>query len=325
MEKSTFKLSPKASVSLSSIVGRAQQRLRPSLAAFAAGIGDRLPEAPPEEERTAVLIETRDPDHVGDLLSGVPGAEAVEDLGGGFVSARVGPQAAERLIAEQAVRRVQSKKRSLPKLTAVLPEIGLLEAGNRTVAEDGTGVLIGVVDTGFDLSHPAFRDSQGALRVAGLLDQTSGNREYTSAQLESGWQRAARPGRDEDGHGSHVAGIAGGSAVAGFEGVAPGARFLLVKTDFLNTDSAVSWIFRKAGNQPCVINMSLGHHFGAHDGTDQEERLHRTLVGPGKLIVVAAGNERTDAIHLGGASCRAMPRSCAATCCASARARASPC
>ena len=24
----------------------------------------------------------------------------------------------------------------------------------------------------------------------------------------------------------------------------------------------------------------LGHHFGAHDGTDQEERLHRTLIGP---------------------------------------------
>ena len=64
-------------------------------------------------------------------------------------------------------------------------------------------------------------------------------------------------------------------AVGGFEGVAPGARFLLVKTDFINTDRAVSWVFRRAGGQPCVINMSLGHHFGAHDGTDQEERLHR--------------------------------------------------
>ena len=116
-----------------------------------------------------------------------------------------------RLIAEPAVRRVQSKKRSRPRLTAVLPEIGLLASGTRTVAEDGTGVLIGVVDTGFDLSHPAFRDCHGALRVEGLLDQTNGDREYTTAQLESGWQRAARPGRDEDGHGSHVAGIAGGS------------------------------------------------------------------------------------------------------------------
>ena len=42
MEKSTFKLSPKASVSLASLVGRAERRLRPALAALAAGIGDRL-------------------------------------------------------------------------------------------------------------------------------------------------------------------------------------------------------------------------------------------------------------------------------------------
>ena len=62
--------------------------------------------------------------------------------------------------------------------------------------------------------------------------------------------------------------------------MAPAARFLLVKTDFINTDAAVSWTFRKAGPRPCVVNMSLGHHFGAHDGTDQEERLHRTLIGP---------------------------------------------
>ena len=43
-------------------------------------------EAPPEEDRTAVLIEARDPERVGDLLTA--SAEAVEDLGCGFVSAR---------------------------------------------------------------------------------------------------------------------------------------------------------------------------------------------------------------------------------------------
>jgi subtilisin family serine protease len=160
-------------------------------------------------------------------------------------------------------------------------------------------VLIGIVDSGFDLSHPAFRDQNGALRVEALLDQTNRSREYTTAQLERGWSGTARPGFDDNGHGTHVASIAGASPFQGFEGVAPAARFLLVKTDFINTDAAVSWIFRKAGARPCVINMSLGHHFGAHDGTDQEERLHRTLVGPGKLIVVAAGNERTDRIHIG--------------------------
>jgi len=297
MEKLTFKLSPKASVSLASVVGRAERRLRPALAARAAGIASLAAEAPPEDDRTAVLIEASDPERVGNLIAG--SAEAVEVLGGRFVSAQVGPRDVQRLIEDPAVRRVQSKKRSRTRLSAALPEIGLLAGGGRTVPEDGTGVLIGVVDTGFDLSHPAFRDPSGALRVEGLLDQTNRDREYTTAQLENGWARATRPGRDDNGHGTHVASIAGASRFGAVEGVAPGARFLLVKTDFINTDAAVAWIFRKAGARPCAVNMSLGHHFGAHDGTDQEERLHRTLVGPGKLIAIAAGNERNDRIHIG--------------------------
>ncbi|HSA81229.1 MAG TPA: S8 family serine peptidase, partial [Geminicoccaceae bacterium] len=269
MEKVTFKLSPKASISLISNIGRAERRLQAAPAARVSG-GSASLEAPPEESRTAVLIEARDPEHVGNLLA--DSAEAVEDLGGGFVSAEVGPRAAQRLIEDPAVRRVQSKKRSRPRLTAVLPEIGLRASAGRLVPEDGTGVLIGIVDTGFDLSHPAFRDRNGALRIDGLLDQTNRSREFTTAQLERGWSGSARPGFDDNGHGTHVASIAGTSPFQGFEGVAPAARFLLVKTDFINTDAAVSWIFRKAGARPCVINMSLGHHFGAHDGTDQEER-----------------------------------------------------
>jgi subtilisin family serine protease len=46
--------------------------------------------------------------------------------------------------------------------------------------------------------------------------------------------------------------------------------------------------------------MSLGHHLGPHDGTLPEERLHRQLIGPGRIIVVAAGNQQADRIHFGG-------------------------
>jgi hypothetical protein len=96
MDKVTFKLSPKASISLTSIVGRAERRLRAAPAARAAGGSASLAAAaPPEETRTAVLIEARDPEHVANLLA--DSAEAVEDLGGGFVSAEVGPRAAQRL------------------------------------------------------------------------------------------------------------------------------------------------------------------------------------------------------------------------------------
>ena len=99
-----------------------------------------------------------------------------------------------------------------------------------------------------------------------------------------------------------MASIAGGSKFGAMEGVAPGSRFLLVKTDFINTDKAVRWIYDRAGNRPCVVNMSLGNHWGAHDGTDVEERFHAELAAshPGKVICISAGNEREDALHVGG-------------------------
>jgi subtilase family protein len=144
-------------------------------------------------------------------------------------------------------------------------------------------------------------DAAGGLRVEALLDQTqTPAAEFTTEQLEQAWAGGSGPGKDEDGHGTYVASIAAGSRFGALEGVAPGGRLLLVKTDFRNTDQAVSWVFGKAGNRPCVVNLSLGHHFGAHDGTDVEERLHSQLTGPGKIIVVSAGNERTDDLHIGG-------------------------
>jgi len=297
--KTTFKLINKASVSLVSIVARKKEDLAPSSMARLAGFHGEDAKRIHETDQTSVLIETREPEQLAARLADLPHTKGVHPLGGSFVSAQIGSEGIETVLTDPVVRRVQAKKESRPHLTETLPEIGLLRQGARQIQEDGTGVLIGIVDSGFDLSHPAFRDANGNLRVEALLDQTAGNGEYTPAQLERGWSGHARPGADADGHGTHVASIAAGSKFLDYEGVAPGAQLLLVKTDYINTDDAVSWIFRKAGNLPCVVNMSLGHHFGAHDGTDQEERLHRALSGPGRIIVISAGNARDDAIHIG--------------------------
>jgi subtilisin family serine protease len=297
--KTTFKLQDKCSVSLASIFARKQQNLAPSSMARLAGFRGEDPAGIHETDQTAVLIETSEPTQLAARLASLSHTEGVRPLGGTFVSAQIGSEEIGTVLADPAVHRVQTKKQSQPTLTETLPEIGLLRQGARQIQEDGTGVLIGVVDSGFDLSHPAFKDANGNLKVEALLDQTAGDREYTPAQLENGWAGNARPGADANGHGTHVASIVAGSRFLDYEGVAPGARLLLVKTDFINTDDAVSWIFRKAGKLPCVVNMSLGHHLGAHDGTDQEERLHRALSGPGRIIVIAAGNQRNDAIHIG--------------------------
>jgi subtilisin family serine protease len=257
---------------------------------------------------TALIVEASKAKPVEKHFQNLAAGESVRALAGGFYSALISPSRARDLLGVKEVVRVQTKKKSRLHLEAALPEARVMAAaGARLVAETGAGVVIGIVDSGFDLSHPMFRDAQGRLRVDALLDQETG-REFTTAQLEQGWANGSNPGADEDGHGTHVASIAGGSRFQGREGVAPEARFVLVKTDFVNTDTAVSFIFQKAGTRPCVVNMSLGHHFGAHDGSDAEERFHDAASGPGRIIVLSAGNEATDRIHLGGRFSRNQTR-----------------
>lgn len=301
MRQLKIKLENKHSASLMSLIGRKNNDMKAASAASLSGMASMSGGAPgviTKDDRVSVLIDCKSDDEVGNYLSDM--GAAPEALAKGYISARVNADAAEKLIGDKGVRRVQTKKLSQPVLDNALVDCGRRDdTGANPTGFDGTGVAIGVVDSGFDLSHPMFRDAAGNLRVDGLLDQTTGQ-QFTQAQLEAQWSGGNGPGADDNGHGTHVASIAGGSAFGQFEGVAPGARFFLVKTDFLNTDTAVSWIFNQAGSTPCVVNLSLGHHFGSHDGTSAEERLFRQLAGPGRLICVAAGNEQNDDIHIGG-------------------------
>lgn len=299
MKKSTFSVHPKASISLMSQVEEPQSEASLGVRRMLSAVRRVAPEA--GRKPIALILESAEAQdkpverHLQDLRND----ESAEHLSKGFYSLRIHPDRVAGLLDAGDVRRLQTKKPSRLHLEAALPEASVsAPLGARQVAETGQGVFIGIVDSGFDLSHPMFRDASGKLRVKALLDQNR-DRTFTTARLEQGWASGSNPGADEDGHGTHVASIAGGSRFGNREGVAPDARFLLVKTNFEDTDKAVSWIFRQAGASPCVINMSLGHHFGSHDGTDAEERLHDVMSGPGKIVVISAGNEATDAIHLG--------------------------
>src|SRR5262249_46599598 len=75
-----------------------------------------------------------------------------------------------------------------------------------------------------------------------------------------------------------------------------------------NPIDGLRYIFQKAKelNMPCVVNMSFGHHDHSHDGTDDLSRdLTDQLRDPankgylkGRVLVAAAGNERSDPIHV---------------------------
>jgi len=303
MQQHRFNIPEKASISLVSAIRRQAKKLSPAAGPRLAGLEAATLEPIQADDVIALLLRAKDARATLEAANALPGQPRIETLQNDLISAEVSVKAANQLLNLDTVARIQTKKLSALHLDQVNADAGVTKPDvnppARAFRETGDGVLLGIVDSGFDLSHPMFRDA-GKLRVEALLDQTTG-KEYTNADLEAGWGAGgARPGSDDNGHGTHVASIAGGTAFRGFEGVAPGARFLLVRTDFLNTDKAVSWVFKKAGKTPCVVNLSLGHHWGAHDGSSLEEQLFESLVGPGRVIVASAGNEREDRLHVGG-------------------------
>jgi subtilisin family serine protease len=300
MEHRTFTISDKLSVSLSSMLDQVKKKELPRYTTLMAGYAGDMTTAIVSQDLVDVNLEIPNLESV--QLPELKNAEVLNNLGGNYYSGRLSLATLKQLASLETITRISTKKQKQLLLEAALQDIGIraATAPPRTVAETGVGVFIGIVDSGFDLSHPMFRDSSGKLRVKALLDQTQENQEFDNATLTSQWAGGNGLGRDQNGHGTHVSSIAGGSLYQGLEGVAPAAQFILVKTDFMNIDSGVAWIFRQAGTKPCVINLSLGGHYGPHDGTSQEERLYETLVGPGKILVVAAGNERQDNLHIGG-------------------------
>jgi len=121
------------------------------------------------------------------------------------------------------------------------------------------------------------------------------------------------------GHGTHVAGTAAGAGVPDPAkpgtflvppGFAPQAWIAAVRAIEVGrgiVNDAIKWIFQKATelNVPCVINMSFGEHFHPHDATDDQSVATFFTVAdargnytPGRILVAAAGNERTDHIHM---------------------------
>lgn len=176
--------------------------------------------------------------------------------------------------------------------------------GNGVKARNGNGVLIGVLDTGIDLTHPAFLDRNGNSRVVAVWDQDgegNGPTGYGFGRVCDQQQIAAGACNltDRVGHGTHVAGILAG-AMAPHTGIATGAQLVVVQSSqFTDVAAAVDWMFRVAREQgkPMVINLSLGGHLGAHDGQSELEKVLERLQGPGRIIVTAAGNDGASALH----------------------------
>ncbi len=199
------------------------------------------------------------------------------------------------LSEESAVQRIKPSRKLKLRLDEAQKKVNLPEFKNKN-GLTGKGVVIGVIDSGIDPKHPAF-----AGRILRIWDQT-----LPGPGVQEGGYGAELTGtqltisQDTDGHGTHVAGIASGLDST-YGGVAPEAELVVVKTDLQDAHIAdgVRYIFRVASEmgRPAVVNLSLGGHADAHDGSDSLSKIIDAESGPGRIVCCAAGNEGNDNIH----------------------------
>lgn len=198
------------------------------------------------------------------------------------------------------------------------------EAARQATGLSGAGVVVGIIDTGVDVQHPALRHADGSTRVGWLIDFGDPPRgrhpdleeEYgctgdnpcavlSASDIDDLLQNDVEGDEPTDlvGHGTHVASIAAGNGAPDgtYRGIAPEADLIVAQVSEstsrsildVNILTAARFVFERARELglPAVVNISLGSNFGAHDGTAPLERgLAELVQGPGRAMVVAAGN-----------------------------------
>lgn len=160
----------------------------------------------------------------------------------------------------------------------------------------GKGVKVGVIDSGIDVDHPAFK---GRI-VAGhdfVGDDYGKDGKYVPVPDENP--------DDCGGHGTHVAGIVGGNVPeTGFKGVAPDVSFGAYRIFGCSGSSYDDVILaameraQKDGMQ--VVNMSLGSAFDNWRETPLAKAADR-MVKKGVVMVASGGNSGDNGIYsMGG-------------------------
>lgn len=220
-----------------------------------------------------------------------------------------------------------------------LEEMGILRVRRSSLDLTGSGVLIGMVDTGIDYRNPMFRYEDGRSKIRSIWDQTERSEsppegfyygsEYGREQIEEALRSedplAIVPSMDRNGHGTFLAGVAAGRVdeEEGFSGAAPDAELVVVKLkeakknlrdfNFL-PESAIAYsevdimmglsylgeIARREA-KPIVICIGLGSNQGSHIGTTYlSDYINWLALRRGIVIVVAAGNEGNASHHYHG-------------------------
>lgn len=206
----------------------------------------------------------------------------------------------ESVSADQMNQTMNNNARQKSKVTEVAtPEKA--QQNNLPQAYTGKGVLVGLVDTGIDFNHAAFRNPDGSTRIKLAMKIVKDSlREYTTPEKIA----ALTSDITNESHGTHNAGIAAGSFIEGLnrQGVAPEADLILCGLGEYLYESimimAITRMFDYAKKQgmPCVINTSIGSVANFHDEVTSDvirglrEYYQTEEDKKGKICVFSAGN-----------------------------------
>lgn len=203
----------------------------------------------------------------------------------------------------------------------------------------GQGILIGFVDTGIDFEHKAFRNPDGTTRIYSIWDQTlqegtppqgftfgsEYKKESINFALSTPSPKSIVSTRDDNGHGTMLAGIASGTPnlAEGFQGVAPEAELVVVKLKqakeynrkifgagndiecYQESDIilGIEYIRSVAAhlNRPLVLCIGVGTSQGGHSGSDLfSVYINNLATYHGVSVCIAAGNEGNNRRHFRG-------------------------
>nr|WP_294495131.1 S8 family peptidase [uncultured Anaerosporobacter sp.] len=204
----------------------------------------------------------------------------------------------------------------------------------------GNNVLVGIIDTGINYTHPAFLHTDGTTRIQTIWDQTIESEdsyppkyfygtEFSSEQINLALQSDNPldivPSTDTNGHGTMLAGVAAGteSTKDGFSGVVPESELVIVKLKEAKTFTKEFFLipedvlcyqetdiilatkylvdYAMKVNRPIAICIGLGTNQGGHDYKGvMSSILARYSVYAGVGISTSAGNELNLAHHYYG-------------------------
>ncbi len=287
------------------------------------------PDLDPSEPRL-VIVTLNDTMNAADLSA--LGYD-VENTDSKLVFARLTPAQMQELAKLEGVKQISLGYGAELKLNTARAVTGVdaihsgSDDGLQGHSYTGKGVITGLMDLGMDINHINFLTSDNKPRTKRLWTIQGSSGVVTTYDTESQIQKYTT---DDEGqtHATHVLGIMSGSfngkpadrnsgrisyinedggLISTFNtrmpyyGVAKDAEpaVCIGTLDGNNVELAVEKVraYAKEQGKPAVMNLSLGHNRGPHDGTDAESRK---LAEYGKdiLICMSAGNEGSNNISL---------------------------